>query len=320
MLSISKAYGFSFCCLVAVTTLSLGSSVAAVTTAAPRVTAEIGFDPPVDRDLRYRWTREVRDGDKVRTSWATYSLRFAPNGENYRLVLKELEGGQKDLRPSTAAALERLRHLTDRPMILDVDAQGVITGMDDAETYWSSIFSTLREELGKETKDEESKQAFETFLRTFEGMSVGARLSMLTQNIQPITEFGATSTEAGKPITTSFASETPFGVSATQKATINLLARTETEATIQIKTTLPEAELRKIMSAVATTIRSGGKTKVPDSATLRFDRYVQESTATYRVALGSGLVRDFREVKFIEVAADGETTRREEVRTLTQIE
>lgn len=317
---LSKAYGFLFCCVIAVSTPALGSTVAAVTSAAPKVTAEIPFDPPVDRDLRYRWTREIRDGDKVRTSWATYSLRFAPNGEGYRLVFKELEGGQNDLNPSTAAALERLRHLTDRPMILDVDAQGVITGMDDDETYWSSIFSTLREELGKDEKDKVRKQVMEGFLRTFEGMSIGARLDMLTQNIQPITEFAATSTEVGKPTATSFSSETPFGVNATQTAIIDLVGRTETEATIQTRMTLPEAELRKIMSAITTTFRNAGTSKVPDFFPPKFDRYVQESTATYHVALGSGLAREFRLVKIVEIAAEGETRRRVDTQTLIRID
>ncbi len=180
--------------LLAVAALALTASAAA-SSAPPRIgethaashsdaPAAIGFNPPLERTLRYRMAKAVASSE---TMTVVMTVRFSRRGDAYRMTT------EFELPPEVAGnpALALLR----KPVVLDVDAGGAIVAMADEEAWLSESEQLVRTLIGRNPN---SRVLMERMMSQIRALPAEARLEFLSQNQQPLLLFAATDLRVGE--------------------------------------------------------------------------------------------------------------------------
>jgi len=287
-------------------------------------TAEIPFDPPLDSKVRYRWEKtEQRDG-KTEMSWSVDDFQFEQIDSGYRLIVTPVNSGSNETDPRKLAMMQRLDELTRRPFVLRLNDSGEIEELEDADFYWSTIYTVLREEIGKgaEGKDDLGlREVLENVLAMFQRMPADARQALLTESIQPVVEFADTHTEIGNPLISAVATPSPYGATINRDVTISLQKVTNGRAFLTIISSIPRAELDKLMQAFLKQLTAlpVDKRKEAERVTASFEGFRHDTRSDYEVSVDDGLLERFLSTETIEVSGEGKQSRKVTTRSLARV-
>lgn len=289
-------------------------------------TAYMPFDPPVDTPLRYRWEKIVTDDGKTEIEWDISSFTFEPTDQGFSLTVQSLERGSNETDPEWLAVEEKLKDLMSKPFVLQLSADGTIVSLDEANLYWGRIFKALEEGYAEAGNDGQplkpkEREIMTRVLSIFRDMSPEARLSILTESIQPALEFAQTEL-TDEPLTTTIESQSPFGGTIEHEIRIGLDELDQDSALLRVHSSISPEGLRDLTKTMVSRIATLADApldatehqEVKDvTATMKFQH---ETTAHYRVSIVSGLTEDYESTETIDVSAGGNTSRKVTVRSL----
>ncbi|CAA9532423.1 MAG: hypothetical protein AVDCRST_MAG31-2485 [uncultured Sphingomonas sp.] len=286
-------------------------------------TANIRFDPPIDKPLRYRWEKSIDKDGKIRTAWTISEYRFTRADEGFELRVTPIDGGTSETDPAMLAAYKRLEQLISRPFVLQLGADGTIERMKDQDHYWSAIISVLKQALdrggGKKSNEASFRAAVNGVVQLYETMPAEIRLNLLTESVQPIVEFGETETTVGEPLTASLDTPSPFGGSLKQDVNIRLERVEGGKAHLAIGSSVPRAELQKLVKGLVAKVLPGKDDAELTRGLAALEEYRHDTAANYVVSVGDGMLESYSSVETIQVADKGKTERRVTTRKLMQV-
>lgn len=288
-------------------------------------TVQIPFDPPLDAALRYRWEKTVQKDGETDMAWSVSDFLFEEAENGYRLTVTPVSSGSNETDPAKLAFLKRLEDLTRRPFVLRLDENGSIEELEDADFYWSTIFRVMREELGKndgKPLDEKGKQLLEDVIRTFEGIPAENRLALLTEEVQPMLEFGNVEIDSGEPIAATVETPSPFGGVLNRDLTISLKGVERGIASLSLRSSISREELAKLMQGMLAKFETLPEEKRAEAmeAVAAFKNFRHETAADYDVSVEDGVLTRFRSVETVEVSDKSGSTRKVTTQTLDLIE
>lgn len=292
--------------------------------------AYMPFDPPLETPLRYRWEKIVSKDGKTEVEWDISSYTFRRTEDGFSLTVMSLESGSNETDPTWLAVEERLKPLLSQPFILQLSVDGRIIGLDDADRYWNTIFRALEEGFvefgndGKPLKPEERKILVRV-LSVFRDMSPEARLSLLTESIQPVLEFAET--EVGdQPLIATIESASPFGGMLEHEIRITLDRMEQDLALLSVHSSISPEGLRNLtnlvvgrLAALANNPLEATERKEVEAATAAM-KIQHETGARYRVSTVSGLAHHYEATETMSVEAPGTATRKVTVRSLKRLD
>lgn len=306
-----------------------GLAIAAPTVPNPssqaQTSADIPFDPPLESKLRYRWEKtEQRDG-KSEMAWSVDDFQFEQVDDGYRLTVTPVSSGSNETDPAKLAIMKRLEELTRRPFVLRLNADGQIEQLEDADFYWSTINQVFRDEIARLTKAEKDpafREVMENVRGMFERMPAETRLTLLTESIHPALEFANTHTEVGKPIKSTVESPSAYGGTINREVTISLNRVADATAYLTIGSTVPRAELDKLMQLFLKQLTAlpADKRSEAEQAMASFDKFRHDTLSDYQVSVEDGLLERFNSRETVEVAVGKETSTKITTRSLTRID
>jgi hypothetical protein len=288
------------------------------------VSAEVPFDPPTDAKVRYRWEKSVLDDGKSDLAWSIDDYEFVETDDGYRLTVTPVSSGSNESDPFKLAIMKRLDELTRRPFVLRLNELGEIEQLEDADFYWETIFRVLKEESAKVAatkKDAAMPAVLENVLGMFERMPAEARQALLTESVQPVVEFANTKTEVGKPLTGSVETASPFGGTLNREVAINLKRVADDHAFLTLSSTVPRAELEKLMQGFLKQLTSlpADKRMEGEKAMSAFKDFKHDTRSEYEVSMGDGLLVDFSSTEVVQVSDGGGEKRKVTIRRLSRI-
>lgn len=281
--------------------------------------ADIPFDPPLRTKIRYRWERRLQQGARTELLWSVYEYRFDAADSGYRLTLTPVSWGTNETDPAKLSFAKRLDELIRRPFSLRLDEDGQIEAFEDADRYWQEIFGLLDQE-GRDNPA--LRAAMQDVVAMYRRMPAEVRQSMLIKEILPVVEFGNTQTEVGKPLVASLEGQSPFGGSISREMTITLNKVGESSAYLTTTSTVPRAELEKMMQAMLTQLTSlpADKRAEAEKEVAALREFRHDTTADYEVSLADGLLVKYRSTETIEVGDRDRMERRVTTRTISRLD
>jgi len=287
--------------------------------------AEIPFDPPLDSKVRYRWEKtEQRDG-KTDMSWSVDDFQFDQIESGYRLTVTPVSSGSNESDPRKLAMMKRLDDLTRQPFVLRLNEGGEIENLENADLYWSRIYDVLQEEIGKDAeikKDPAFRELMENVLGMFRNMPAEAKQALLVESIQPAVEFANTHTEVGKPLTSSVPTPSLYGEVINREVAIRLRKVAAGTAFLTISSTIPRAELDKLMRAFLKQLTAlpADKRQEAQKAMASFEGFRHDTNSDYEVSVDDGLLERFQSTETIEVSDKDKQSRKVTTRSLARID
>jgi len=285
----------------------------------------IPFDPPLETALRYRFEKSVQKDGKTEMMWSVADYRFEEAKDGYRLTVTPVSSGSNETDLAKLAFLKRLEELMRRPFVLRLDESGSIKEVEDADFYWSTTFKVMREELAKRDGrplDANGKRLLEETIQVFERMPAQSRLALMTEEIQPLVEFGNVELDMAKPISTTIESGSPFGGTVNRDVTISLKAVEDGIASLSIRSSISKEELTKLVQAMLAKLESlpAEKRAEAKEAFASFKQFKHETAADYEVSVEDGILTHFHSVEAIEVEDKGRNARKITTQSLKLIE
>lgn len=276
----------------------------------------VPFDPPTGKPIRYRWEKHQSKNGVPSIAWHSSDFVFEKKDDGYRLVVTPVDWGSNASDPRVVAAEKKLAQLTSRPVRLVVDAEGAIAAMEGADVYWSAIIKAIGEALGSgegaKALTQEERERFSGFMKVMTDIPPEVRLGMLTEAVQPASEFGGTELTPGEPLHAESEIESPFGGPIKRDVTIQLKGVQEGVATYSVHMTVPPGEFAKAVGGFVDRVASLQKKE--DLETMRAQmgrmKFRHETSAVYRVQTATGLTVSFEATETVEVkGAEGEDRR-----------
>lgn len=285
----------------------------------------IPFDPPIETSLRYRWERSVQKNGKTDIGWSVSDYRFEETKDGYRLIVTPVSSGSNETDPAALAFLKRLEELFRQPFVLRLDENGSIQALENADVYWSTMFKVMREELGRKDGkplDDKGKQMLDEVIRLFEGMPAQNRLSLMTEEIQPLVEFGNVELDSVEPISASVEVQSPFGGTLTRDTTISLKRVEKGIASLSIRSFVPKEELTKLVQTMFAKLESlPPETRAEAKQSIAaFKQFEHVTAADYDVSMEDGVLTRYHSVETIVVEDKDGINRKITTQTLTLVE
>lgn len=285
-------------------------------------TAHIPFDPPIDKPVRYRWEKSVHKDEKTRSTWSISEYRFTRVGDGFELQVTPIDSGTSETDPTTLAAYRQLEQLISRPFILQLGADGTINSMKDQDHYWSAIVSVLKEALSKRPPQGADEAAFRTaangVIQFYETMPAETRLTLLTESVQPLVEFGGTETTVGEPLIASLDTASPFGGTLKQDVNVRLERVEGDKAHLVVGSSIPRAELQKLAEKMLCKLLTGKQEAEIKAGLAALQKYRHDTVATFVVSTRDGMLESYSSSETIEVQDNGKVERRITTKTLSQ--
>lgn len=286
--------------------------------------ADIPFDPPLDAKVRYRWEQSVERDGKTDMLWSVFDYEFEPIETGYRLTVTPVNSGSNETNPTMIAIMKRIEELTRRPFVLKLNPSGEIEEVVEADKYWSTIFKVMKEEIAKEAatkKDPLFGQVTANMLGMLEKMPADARKALMTEEVQPVVEFADTHTEVGSPIASSIDTPSPFGGVLKRDVTISLAKVADSKAYLTIRSSIPRAELDKLMQAFIKqlTVLPDTKRSEAEKGLTSLKDFRHDTLSDYQVSVEDGLLERFHSTETV-IVSDGDKQKvRVTTRTMTQM-
>ena len=286
----------------------------------------IPFDPPLGRDLSYRWKQsDTRDG-RTTMSWSVDRFRFEEAGEGYKLTVEPVSSGSNEADPIKLQMFKRLEELTRFPFVLRLNADAEIVELERGDEYWGKIMGALREAMaqrnGKSAPLED--QAIAGVIGMFEKMPAEVRLAKLTESVQPLVEFAYTETSVSKPIHAQLDTASPFGGTLKQNVVISLTKVERGLAHLTIRMNVPREELLKATAAMLSRLQNGAPEKDQaaklESAMGALKEFRSETVADYRISIEDGMLDSFQSTQTISVTDGQKNQQRVRTMSLTRVE
>ena len=276
----------------------------------------VPFDPPVGQPIRYRWEKHQSKDGVPRISWRSADYVFAPREGGYRLTVTQVDSGSNASDPAIVAAEKKLAYLTDRPTRFLLDETGAVIEVEDVDAYWTAIIEAVEEALGaregaKALTEEERKRLAE-FVKLMRDISPAVRIGLLTESVQPATEFAETEMTPGETVQADTEDQSPFGGPIKRRASIQLKGLKDGIATYSIHLTVPPEELAKATTALIARLSAGEKPEELEraKAELAGMKLRHETTSRYEVDASTGLTIVFESTEIVKATgADGDNER-----------
>jgi hypothetical protein len=304
-------------------------SAAAVTSPQQAVSADIPFDPPLDSEVRYRWEKTEQRNGATEMSWSVDDYRFEQSDSGFRLTVTPVSSGSNETDPTKLAMVKRLDELTRRPFVLRLNESGEIEELEDADFYWATIFRVLKEEIAKQSSNKQSskekdaglQQVMQNVFDMFQRMPAEARQALLTEEVQPIVEFSDTHTEVGKPLATAIETPSPYGGTINREVVISLNKVRAAKAYLTISSTIPRAELDKLMQTFLKQLTAlpANKRKEAETVMASLEGFRHDTISDYEVSTEDGLLERFHSTQTIEVSDKGQEGRKITTRSMSRI-
>ena len=150
----------------------------------PAVAADavaIPFNPPLNQAVAYRYTRsDTRNGQPRETS-IDLNVEFRGGAEGYLMTVRHVIPAAMERDPAAV--------LLTRPLVLRVDQEGAILGLEDEAGYWRDVETLLSETARGSADPVGAARVMESMLTRMRGLPDIERLALLTRNVSPILEF-----------------------------------------------------------------------------------------------------------------------------------
>lgn len=302
-----------------------GSPVAPAAASQQAQIATVPFTPPLDAPLRYRWEKTVDKDGRTAMTWSVSDYQFTEFNKGYRLTITPVSSGSNETDPDRLALEKKLEALLNLPFVLRIDGNGSIEQLENAEKYWSTIMTVLREELvrmSNKAGSDSTRQAVKTVMEMFEKMPADARLALLTEGVQPVVEFGNTETEVGKPMQTTVEGASPFGGTIKRDVVISLVRIADQTAYLSVRSTIPRGELEKLTATVVENFAQlpGDKRSEMKAGLAALADFRHDTTSDYQLSLEDGMLSKFRSTETVEVNDKAAKRRRVTTRSIELID
>lgn len=272
-------------------------------------TVSVPFNPPLDRPLRYRASRDVtRNGETV-SVWSSDEYRFSRSGSGYRLDVRPLDGGMSSGDAATRSAYQRIARLAERPHVLLLDETGAIVGMEDEEAYWAETLR-LVEQLIRQARTPSTpadQAAIATAMAMLRNTEPAGRLAAITEFAAPIVEFAAIELVLGEERANEVEIAGLAGMAMRQQVRVRPQRVEGGSLFIAVHGSIPHEELARAIERFIAQIPVTGQghnnatERSAAVAQLREAQMTREIDADYEVALDSGLTRRFRSAERTDV-------------------
>ncbi len=291
-------------------------------------TVVVPFDPPLDRPLRYRRSKEVDKAGRTQSVWTVDEYIFSPTDDGFRLRVRTLDTGIEGADPATREAFRRTVLRFNRPFVLLLDERGAIVGMEDEEAYWSEMLRAteqmIREARVPTTPAEQA--AVQHMVGLFRDTPPEARLAVIAEAAAPILEFGAVELTLGEEITNELETTGLFGATARHLIRVRPERLEGGRLFVTMFSSVPREDLirntEQFLARIPVT-GEGSNTEAERArglAELRSGAMSRETEAHYEIALDSGLTRRHRSVERIDVAIGGNRNQQTTTIVLEQLD
>ncbi len=288
-------------------------------------TIAIPFDPPLERPLRYRRTKEVTKAGQTQSTWTLDEYSFSRREDGFRLHVRPIDTGMDGGDTAMRDAYLRAARRFNRPYILLLDERGAIVGMEDEEAFWAEMLRAteqmVREAHNPTTPAE--RAAVDHMVGLFRNPPPEARLATIAEAAAPIVEFGSVELTPGEALTNEVEGPGLFGVTVRHQLHI-LPERIQGGLLfIRLRSSVPREDLIRNVEALFARIPITGQGENTEAgrarslAELRSVALTRETDAHYEVAIDTGLTRRHHSVERVDATLG---SRREQQTTTIIIE
>jgi hypothetical protein len=292
-------------------------------------TAYFPFDPPLETPLRYRVEETARDGGETEMSWSVFEVTFSETADGYSMTVEETDGGGdlgEDLPEAMAIVMDELgEELKDKPIVLNLSAEGEILSLQDSDFFWSRLSDALETAVAAQMAESadpvtaEQRERVKVFLESFRNLPDETRLAMLLETIQPIVEWAGIELSSDDPISTQVESGTMFGDTITKQVHVTLEAADAYSGSVQVHTSVPKEELMRLTTAIAGRLAPVDGEQTPGELEA-IDEFSLDEIATYRVSQEDGLLLRYQYEKRARITGGEEASDEQESMKLERIE
>lgn len=265
----------------------------------------IPFNPPLDEELPYQFTRnETRNGRPQNVS-LQMMVSFRREGDGYLMTIRYLRPA--GLPPSASAAATLLL----RPVTLRVGADGEILALVDPGGYWSATQQALEEHMRRQPPNPGGRQAVQVMMDRMRALPADEQLALITENFAPMLEFAGRTLTRGEPLVVESRRETVLGT-LNQQLRITIEDADARQARIVSMVSTPPDQLTQ---ATANMMRD----LAPNRAAAAPRITMMEDRNVYSVSMESGLADSWELTRTLETEQDGTIARVVASRSLRRI-
>lgn len=189
---------------------------------------QIGFAPPVDRDIAYHIEQDRPVAGQMARFTADRTLRFARDetragGYTLRMTLRAIDtdaigdGGE--------AYRAALSPLTGMELVFRLDDVGHIIALDNIADVWTKVEARLRATTASSAEGSARHRAASNVLTLFSAQSDDGRLALLGGEIQPLLLFASSRMDDAQPRTLRTSAGSPLARPVPVEGTVTVVGR-----------------------------------------------------------------------------------------------
>lgn len=282
----------------------------------------IPFEPPLGKNLRYRAEKSDQKNGTPRLSWEVFDASFSKHGDGYRLTVTPIDSGTDGQKSAGQIAFEKkIQELTKRPFVVEISADGTISGLVDEAKYWTEIERALIA-AANESADDNERKALTFVSSMFKDMPPEAKAGLLTQDLAPLVEFAAADLEeAGDVVPFEFETTSMFNTKVAMEGTISVLGADDDVAIFSIVSRIAPDALKKVTAELFAKLPVDPAKKSEAEAALAAMKHMRHETrGKYAVSRADGTLIQFTGNQEISVESGGKNDHQIVTKTLTRVD
>lgn len=265
----------------------------------------IPFNPPLDEELSYQFTRNETRGGRPQDVSLPMTVLFRRDGDGYVMTIRYLRPA--GFPPSASAAATLLL----RPVTVRVSAEGEMLALLDPEGYWSATERALEEQLRSQPPNPEARQALQLMMERMRALPADEQLALITENFAPMMEFAGRTLDRGQPMVVETQRETVLGV-LDQQLRITIEEPQGGQARIVSTVSTPPDQLTEVTANMMRNLAPNLSETAPRIA-------MMEDRNVYSVSMSSGLAESWELTRTLETDQGGTIARTVATRSLRRI-